>query len=199
VEPAQPADPPPAPATPSPHAPAPPGAVPASARGGRSPRDMALSLAVLLVPIALLLAFYRGVLGGDAPIEVDPQPAIASAQSAHAFPVAVPIGLSADWHVTAATFRHADGGATLRLGYVDPDEDPVQLVQSSVPVTALLKAELGDTAAPGGAFRTGAHTWQRYDARPGEAALVLVDKGRTIIVVGATDPTNLEDLATALP
>src|SRR3954466_6413249 len=41
-------------------------------REGRSPRDMALSLFVLLVPIALLLTFYRVVLSGDAPVNVDP-------------------------------------------------------------------------------------------------------------------------------
>src|SRR4051812_2017541 len=42
----------------------------------RSPRDMTLSLVVLLVPIALLLIFYRVVLSGDAPVTVDPAPTI---------------------------------------------------------------------------------------------------------------------------
>src|SRR4051812_46327274 len=56
---------------------------PRLARGeGRSPRDMFMSLAVLLVPIALLLILYRTLLSGDAPITVDPNPTIQEAQQA---------------------------------------------------------------------------------------------------------------------
>jgi hypothetical protein len=168
-------------------------------RSERSPRDMALSLVVLLVPIALLLGFYRVVLGGDDPITVDPRPAIEQAQAAKAFPVSAPNGLRDDWHVTNATFRRTADGATLRLGYVDPDGGPVQLVQSSVPLESLVKSELGDKVEGIGPVRAGTRTWQRYDARPGENALVLLEKGRTIIVVGATEPENLQELAAALP
>lgn len=159
---------------------------------------MALSLLVLLVPIALLLGFYRVVLGGDDPIAVDPRPAIEQAQAAKAFPVSAPSGLGDDWHVSNATFRRTPDGATLRLGYVDPDGDPVQLVQSSVPLDKLVSSELGDKVQPTGPVRVGTRTWQRYDARPGENALVLLEKGRTTIVVGATDPRNVQALATAL-
>ena len=54
---------------------------------------MAISLLVLLVPIALLLAFYRGFLGGDQPSTVDPVPALESARAANAFPVSEPAGV----------------------------------------------------------------------------------------------------------
>jgi hypothetical protein len=160
---------------------------------------MALSLVVLLVPIALLLGFYRLVLGGDDPIAVDPRPAVEQAQAAKAFPVTAPTGLSDDWHVSSATFRRAADGATLRIGYVDPDGGPVQLVESSVPLETLVRAELGDKVVSTGPVQAGTRTWQRYDARPGENALVLLDKERTIIVVGATEPENLQALAAALP
>jgi hypothetical protein len=175
-------------------------AAPAAARGRseRSPRDMALSLAVLLVPIALLLTFYRVVLDGDAPVTVDPTSTIQEAQQAHLFPVAVPTGLSKDWHVSDATFRRLDGGATLRIGYVDPDKDPVQLVESSVSPDKVLPAELGDTAKPSGTFRSENRAWRLYAARPGEQALVLTETGRTIVIVGKTDTRNLETLASSL-
>src|SRR5262245_44569191 len=101
---------------------------------------MVLSLAVLLVPIALLLIFYRVVLSGDAPVTVDPTATIQEAQQAAAFTVAVPAGLGDDWHTSTATFQRQTTGATLRLGYVDPDKDPVQLVESSVPPATLLPA-----------------------------------------------------------
>ena len=166
-------------------------------RGERSPRDMVLSLAVLLVPIALVLLFYRFVLSGDAPITVDAGPTIQEAQAAALFPVAVP-RLGGDWHTSSATWQRTAAGGTLRIGYVDPDSDPIQLVESSVASAALIRSELTATAAPGGTFQAGASSWQRYSGRPGEDALVLFEKGRTIIIVGTTDPENLQALASAL-
>jgi hypothetical protein len=166
------------------------------AREGRSLKDMALSLAVLIVPIALLLIFYRVVLSGDAPVTVDPAPTIKEAQAV--FPVAVPTGLGDDWHVSTATFRREATGATLRLGYVDPDKDPVQLVESTVPAATLLPAELTASAKPLGNFRAPTGVWRIYNGRPGEQALVLGEQSRTIIVVGKTDVKNLEELVTSL-
>jgi hypothetical protein len=167
-------------------------------RGERSTRDMALSLAVLLIPIALLLVFYRLVLGGDSPVTVDPGPAIGQARAAASFPVAVPGALGKDWHVSSATFRRQADGATLRLGYVGPDNDPIQLIESSVPPEALLPVELGQAPKPSGVFRAAERAWRRYEARPGEQALVLTEPNRTIIVVGNTGTQSLETLATSL-
>ena len=169
-----------------------------SKREGRSPRDMVLSLAVLLVPIALLLIFYRFVLSGDAPVAVDPSSTIQEAQEAKLFPVAVPNGLGGDWSASSATFTRQSDGATLRIGYVDPDKEPIQLVESSVPSSTLLPAELTATAKPLTDFRAANGVWRLYDGRPGEQALVLADQARTIIVIGKTDVKNLEKLASAL-
>jgi hypothetical protein len=159
---------------------------------------MGLSLAVLLVPIALVLIFYRVVLGGDTPVSVDPGPAIREAQQAAVFPVAVPGGLGEDWHVSTATFRRSADGATLRLGYVDPDKDPLQLVESSVAPETLLPVELGKSAKPSGTFRAADRAWRQYDARPGEVALVSTEQNRTIIVTGKADTKSLQALASAL-
>jgi hypothetical protein len=159
---------------------------------------MVMSLAVLLVPIALLLVFYRVVLSGDAPVTVDPGSAISEARQAAAFAVVEPHELGDDWHVSSATFSRQSGGITLRLGYVDPDKDPVQLVQSSVPADSLLPGELGSSAKALGNFRTTAGVWRVYDGRPGEQALVLADQPRTIVIVGRTDLKNLEALASSL-
>jgi len=164
----------------------------------RSPRDMVRSLAVLLVPIALLLIFYRVVLSGDAPVTVDATPTIQEAQQAAAFTVAVPRGLGNDWHTASATFKRENGGATLRIGYVDPGKDPVQLVESSVPPDTLLPGELGSGGKVMGNYRTPAGVWRVYDGRPGETALVLTEPTRTIVVVGKADLTNLQTLAAAL-
>jgi len=183
-------------AAPTPEAAA--GPVTVGKRGGRSPRDMAMSLGILLLPIALLLVFYRVVLDGDKPISIDAEPAIQQARSAAVFPVVLPQGLGDDWHTVSATFKRDTDGATLRLGYVDPESDPIQLVQSSTPTAKLLPVELGDDPKAVSTFRDGTRTWQRYDARKGENALLLLEKGRTIIVVGTAESQTLEAFATSL-
>ncbi|MGW4941412.1 DUF4245 domain-containing protein [Actinoplanes sp. NPDC004185] len=168
-------------------------------RGGRSPRDMALSLAVLLVPIVLLLLFYRVVLDGDKPVSIEnAESTIQQARSAAVFPVAVPQGLGDDWHTVSATFKRDTDGATLRLGYVDPDDDPLLLVESSVPTEKLLPVELGANPKGVSTYSDGARTWQRYEARKGENALLLLEKGRTIIVVGQAESKSLERFASSL-
>jgi hypothetical protein len=164
----------------------------------RSPKDMFMSLAVLLIPIALLLTFYRVFLDGDKPITIDPAPTIQEAQQANAFTVLTPQGLGDGWHASSATFKRADNGATLRLGYVDPDKDPIQVVQSSVPSDVLLPAELSKDAKPLDTFRAENGVWRLYSGRPGEQALVLADQTRTVVIVGKTDTGNLETMAGAL-
>ncbi|MEV2237068.1 DUF4245 domain-containing protein [Micromonospora sp. NPDC049891] len=190
MEPAQPADRAPA------DEPVPPPA--AAAKSDRSPRDMAISLLVLLIPIALLLAFYRGFLGGDEPNTVDPAPAFEQAKTAGAFPVSEPADLGDGWRAVRATYRTAEDGAILRVGYVTPEGRGLQLVQSNVPPERLLPAELTDEGRPQGQTDFGSGTWQRYTARGNEQALVLLQPERTVIVVGDARDNELRALATAV-
>ncbi len=196
MEPAQPADRVPTDATPPDGQPA-PLARKELARSERSPRDMALSLLVLLVPIVLLLAFYRGFLGGDEPATVDPTPAVEQARAAGAFPVSRPEGLGKDWRTVNARYQAEPGGATLRIGYLTPEGRGTQLVESSVPADRLLPAELTGGQPQGPADLPGG-TWQRYTARDNEQALVLLEPNRTVIVIGDAGENELRQLATAL-
>lgn len=178
--------------------PAPSAAADANNRSERSPKDMAISLLVLLVPIALLLAFYRGFLGGDQAAVVDPAPALDSAQAAAAFPVSQPQGLDEGWRPVRADFRTVEGGSTLRLGYLTPEGRGAQVVQSSVPPERLLPAELTDQGQPQGRTDLAGRTWQRYTARSNEQAFVLLEPDRTVIVVGDARDSELRELAGAL-
>jgi hypothetical protein len=165
-------------------------------REGRSTRDMALSLLVLLVPIALLLVFYRVVLSGDEPLTVDPASSFQLAEKE--FTVLRPTGLGTDWRVTAATFKRDSGGAILRIGYVDPDDAPMQLVESTQPAETLVPAEVGKEGKRIGAYRTEQRTWMVYSGRPGETALILTEANRTVLIVGKSDQSTLEKLAASL-
>jgi hypothetical protein len=153
---------------------------------------------VLLLPIALLMTFYKVVLDGERPITVDPASAIASAS--RDFPVAQPAALGDDWYVTSANFRRGDGGSTLRIGYVDPEEKPILLVQSNIAAATLVPAEVGAEGRRTGAYRTDRRTWLVYSGRPGETALIVTEQSRTMVILGeSTDTANLEKLASALP
>ncbi|MGC5661358.1 DUF4245 domain-containing protein [Micromonospora sp. WMMD723] len=167
-------------------------------RSERSPKDMALSLLVLLVPIALLLAFYRGFLGGEQPTTVDAAPAYEQARAANVFPVAEPSGLGDGWRTVSASFRTVDDGATLRVGYLTPEGRGAQLVQSTVPPQRLIPAELTAQGQPQGPADLGGANWQRYTGRGNEQALVLLEPNRTVIVVGDARDNELRELAGAL-
>ncbi|MGI5214234.1 DUF4245 domain-containing protein [Plantactinospora sp. CA-290183] len=172
--------------------------VPTALRAERSTRDIVISLLVLLVPIALLIGFGRGFLGADQPAPVDAAPALSQARAAGAFPVSEPTGLADGWTTISAVFQRADAGATLRLGYVTPSGGGVQLLQSNVPADGLLPAELTGDARQQGLTDLGGRSWQRYTARPGELALVLLEPTRTVIVVGPVPEDDLRHLATSL-
>jgi hypothetical protein len=164
----------------------------------RSPKDLAISLLVLLVPIALVFVFYQVVLGGDEPVRVDPAPAIAQARAAGAFPVSEPTGLESGWRSVSATFQSVDGGRTLRIGYISPEGRGVQLVQSNVPADQLLPAELTRNGQAQGSTEVAGRDWQRYSARAGERALVLLEERRTVLIVGDAAEGELRGLASAL-
>ncbi|HLL67969.1 MAG TPA: DUF4245 domain-containing protein [Micromonosporaceae bacterium] len=175
--------------------PAEPPSVPA--RSGRSPRDMALSMVVLLIPIAILIGMFR-YLGNERPPTIDAAPAFAAARTAKEFAVlepAVPTG----WQVQSAQYRRENAGGTLRLGLRTSEGGPMQLVETAAPPASLIPAELGDKAREQGTVEVGGRPWQRYgEGRPGERALVLVDQGRTILVYGSVPESDLATLASAL-
>lgn len=166
----------------------------------RRPRDMVISLLVLLVPVLVLVGGYQILAERDRPVPVtqEAQEAqIAAAQRA-GLDVLTPAGLGEGWAPVSAVFRRLDGGATLRLGYVTPEGASVQVVQSSVAAGQLLPQELVAQPAPEGTVTVGAATWQRYPGRDGERALVRQQPGHTVLVVGAAAEPELRALAGAL-
>ncbi|HEY3008167.1 MAG TPA: DUF4245 domain-containing protein [Micromonosporaceae bacterium] len=186
-------------AAPADRTPEPPAAEPAREprAASRRPRDMALSLIVLLIPVFLIVVAYRVLQGGDQPVAVDPAPAIAEARAA-GLVVAEPTGLRSGWQPASAQLTRDQGGAVLRIGYRTPSGTGAQLVESSGPAEQLLPAELTSRARPAGTEEIGGRTWQRYAARPGERAFVLLEPARTVIVLGsATDP-ELRELVVSL-
>jgi hypothetical protein len=154
-----------------------------------------MSLAVLLIPIFLLVAAYRFVYSGDAPVPYDASGVWASAHHSAPYPVLEPAGLPKGWTLISASYA----GGTLRVGYVTPDGTGVQLVESDKTGDVLLPAELGADAQPGNLVPINGRTWRAYPAiHGGGRALVLVDQGRTIVVDGTATDSEERELAGSL-
>ncbi|GAA5183735.1 hypothetical protein GCM10023322_23730 [Rugosimonospora acidiphila] len=178
-------------------APARPAARPAA--GGRSARDMALSIAVLIIPIFVLLGVYRVFFAGDAPIAVDAAQEYANAKHDAPFPVLEPTSLPGKWTPISATFGKVSDGWVLRVSYVPPAKTGAQLVESDRPVNALLADELGGSARPGNLEVIDGRTWRQYPiASNNSRALVLANDGQTTIISGTASFTDLHALAAAL-
>jgi hypothetical protein len=166
-------------------------------RHSRRPRDLVISLLVLLIPLLVLVGGYQLLAGRNQPVQIDPSPQIREAQLA-GFDFVAPTNLGDTWVPVSAAFRSADEGATLRVGYVTPDGEPVQVVQSTLPAGQVLANELMSRALPTGSIDVAGTEWLQYPGRAGERALVLHDDALTVIVVGSTTDTELAQLAASV-
>jgi len=158
---------------------------------------MALSMLVLLVPVFLLVGFYR-FLGHEEPAVVDTTEVYGSVQRAGQFTPLRPDGLPSGWRIVSATFT----GGILRIGITAPDDGALQVVQSAGPAATLLADVVGKTDQPGDVLTVAGAAWQRYTAgRPGETALVQTAQtagARTTIVVGHATAAQFQRLVESL-
>jgi hypothetical protein len=168
-------------------------------RSNRSNRDMALSMAALLIPIFVLVGVYRFFFSGDAPIRVDASQTYATARHDGHFPILEPTGLPGGWTVSSSAFSRVSDGSVLRVGYLAPSHSGLQLVESDRPVNSLLPAELGATAQPGNLVTIAGKEWRSYPvARDGDTAMVLAENGQTTVVIGTVSATDMRIFVTAL-
>src|SRR5262249_18322715 len=124
--------------------------------------------------------------------------------------------LSPQWRPVSAVYEPkspGSPGAVLRIGYLTPSGGSVQLIESNAPRDGLLIAELGDNTTPQGVVSLRAASWDAFQVRNGEQALVQTSSGqtssgqtssgqtspgRTLIVIGSADPGELRTLAGAV-
>lgn len=158
---------------------------------------MVISLLVLLLPVAVVVALYR-LRGGEDAVVVDPSAAIAQARQASAFPVVSPDGLPEDWQAVSADFTNGEAGATLRIGYVTPSGGAVQLIESDESFGPLTDRELGDQIRTVGTVTFDGREWSVVDARRDERALVSAAADYTLIVIGRAPEAELRTLAAAV-
>lgn len=164
----------------------------------RRPRDLVISLLVLLVPTLVLVGGYQVLAGRHDPVPVDSTAQIAAAHHA-GLEVHVPEQLGEQWVPVTAAFQQEELGPTLRLGYLTPDGHPVQLAQTAAPVNDVVGRELGAGAQALEAAPSAGATWWWYDTQQDKRALVRHEAGLTLVIVGPEPAAQeLTELAASL-
>ncbi|WP_147144282.1 DUF4245 domain-containing protein [Stackebrandtia albiflava] len=172
-------------------------AAPSRPRGDRRPRDMVISLAVLLVPIGAFFLLW-GFLTSDQPVNgVDPRPAYTEAEGL-GLDAPAPEGLPDGWDPLSAQTTQGDGAVTLRVGYQTPSGGGMQYVAGDGLAEEILVAELRDGPRPTGAVTLDGREWMSYLTVDGNPALVYTDESMTLVVHGDASMAELEAFAKAL-
>lgn len=169
-------------------------------------RDMMLSLAVIAVPIALVLALKPAKAGNPVhPVDATTyQATLGAARAAEPFPVLAPTGLPASWKLTSAYYNPAGSGpAEWHLGYLTPSGGYASLEQTSEAFAGYLSDQHSNASQQSAVQIAGAtpSEWQRYTgtAPAGLSTLLYTQNAKsTVIVAGSAPLADLEQLAAAL-
>lgn len=176
-------------------------------RGSETIGDMVRSLAVLIIPVLLFLAWYT--VTPDDPIEaVDWRPALAQARAEAPYPVLAPEGLPEGegfWIPTRARWSTADeivpddvGGNHWMVGFLDPSQIYIALHQTDA-LHQPTVSKLSRQGVTDGERDIDGETWQQLVSEDDRTrTLVREDDGITTIVLGDTGYDQLAAFAGTL-
>ncbi|HEY9484925.1 MAG TPA: DUF4245 domain-containing protein [Micromonosporaceae bacterium] len=168
-------------------------------RLSRTPLDMAKAVLILLVPVMVAVVVYVFFFGGSSPIVIDPSGAYGDARAAGAFPVVQPQGLPSGWKPVSSAYGIEHGRHVLRVGYIAPDGDGLQLVESDGAAATVISDEVGTANPVGASVDIGGRTWGKVAAgKNNQQALIDTGDGYTIVVKGQTSDIDLRTFAAAL-
>ncbi|WP_026930650.1 DUF4245 family protein [Glycomyces tenuis] len=173
-----------------------------SAKPARRPkqrrmRDMALSLAVLLVPLGI---FYWAWDWAAEDREVSVVDTSQDRQAAEGLGMeAVRPELSQEWKPISSALAAEGEAVTLRTGWYSPDGFGLQLVQTTGPVDDVHEGLSGS----GEPVEAGGVSWAAYDIPEGEAWVTVLDAS-TVVITAEQDgvgelPELAEGVAAGLP
>lgn len=176
-------------------------AAPAPAPGRRNPSVVDLLRSLLPLTLLILLVVWLYSPNDSSEVSaVDPSPQLAYAATVADFDVLAARGLPSGWRSTSAAVTPStpEGPHTVRVGYVTPDEEFAQVVQSDRPREDLLADVLGEGVLTDGPVDVGGTVWEGLRTADGEAALVRAEGTSFVVVTGSAPVAVLDDLAGAL-
>jgi len=171
------------------------------------PRDMVISLGVLIVPI-LLISWWFTRTPANPPVQaVDWQAALAQSRTVAPYPLLGPVGLPDTWVATKAEWaktgeravnREAAPGNTWQLGMLSPDQVYVSLTQRDAVGPALI-TQISRSGRADGTSTVDGVTWSRWVSDDDRTrTLSRVDGSVTIVVSADLSYAGLEAFASTL-
>ncbi|SDE36374.1 DUF4245 family protein [Glycomyces harbinensis] len=155
----------------------------------RRMRDMALSLAVLLIPIGLFYVGWNWVASDRQVSVVDTTEHYATAASLGLTVIEPQLG--EDWQTISTDLAVEGEFVTLRTGWYSPEGDGLQLAQTTGPIEDV-NEELTGAGTP---VESGGVSWASYELSSGEAWVAEL-AGATVVLTAEPDGVNeLPDLA----
>uniref|UniRef100_A0AAU2K452 DUF4245 domain-containing protein n=1 Tax=Streptomyces sp. NBC_00049 TaxID=2903617 RepID=A0AAU2K452_9ACTN len=165
-------------------------------KGKQTVWDMVRSLGVIGIVVAGIYLFVPHDDKADPTRTVDYRVETLTARRAAPYPVAVPVGLPAEWRATSVTYERKNANAW-HLGFLDPDEQYVAVEQSTDASAKYLRRVTREAAATGQTQQVGDATWERWDGEKYDA-LVRQDQGYVTVVTGTASFEQLGAMAAAL-
>lgn len=166
-------------------------------------RDMLLSLAVIGVPIAVVLAIEPSTAGNPVHV-IDPasfQGNLDAARASEPFSVLSPAGLDAGWRPTSEGYEPpGNAAADWHIGYLTPSGGFIELEQTTEAIGGFLNDQHSD-ATQTGSVQVGGIAWQHYAGTTPPALknlLVHGDGKSTVIIAGSAPMSELEKFAESL-
>ncbi|MFT3889054.1 MAG: DUF4245 family protein [Arachnia sp.] len=171
------------------------------------PRDMFISMAVIVVPVLLLVWFFSSP-GEQKPERVDVSAQLTRATEESAYPLLVADGLGDGWTPVRASWAkegqpwitgdpaEAD---SWQVGYLSPDEVYFGVQQRDGAEVAFVRSATREGHAVGGEVQAAGRSWQRYESKDGRTrSLVSEAEADTAVVAADADFLALEAFAATL-
>lgn len=187
-------------------APAPARTARATTTLGAGPRDMLISMLILL-PIVGLMAFLgRGcsfspgapTMDPSAIPTVDTRQALGAAARQVPFPLRQPVP-PGGWRANVVDQRKAPGDASaVRVGWITPAGRYLRLVQTTAEEGALVAAETGGPPTSAAPLEEAGVSWVNYTGANGEQAWARRSDGVEWLITGDGVPAEFQILAQAL-
>lgn len=157
------------------------------------PRDMLISLGVLLVPVLLITAWFTRT-PDDAPVQtVDWQSVLTQSRAVAPYPLLGPVGLPSTWVATKAEWattgepavnREIAPGNTWQLGMLSPDKVYVWLAQRDAAGPALI-AQVSRSGRADGTSTVDGVSWSRWVSSDDRTRTLSRVEGSVTTVVSA--------------
>lgn len=152
-------------------------------------RDMALSMAVLLVPLAIFLGVWNWAAADRHVSVVDTSEDYGIAESL-GMEVIRP-DLSEDWKPISSAVATDEESVTLRTGWYSPEGDGLQLVQTTGDPAEINEDITGD----GTVVEAGGVQWAAYDTADGEAWVAELAGSNVVLTADPDGANELAELA----